>query len=50
MVIEKSKKQKTRPGTLFLWVAWRVLLVQMYAKVSKMEQKFTLPNINACIL
>jgi len=22
-------KQKTRPGTLFLWVAWRVLLPQM---------------------
>jgi hypothetical protein len=27
---ELYKKQKTRPGTLFLWVAWRVLLIQIY--------------------
>lgn len=24
------EKQNTRPGTLFLWVAWRVLLLQIY--------------------
>ena len=28
--------QKTRPGTLFLWVAWRVLLVQIYENYNKM--------------
>ncbi len=26
--IKNFIKQKTRPGTLFYWVAWRVLLLQ----------------------
>jgi hypothetical protein len=29
-MIYTHKKQKTRPGSLFKWEAWRILLLQTY--------------------